>query len=763
MATNVKLNVKYGEKDSLSTIANTNGTLYVATKGDNKAELHVDLNGTRYLISDALTADAELSANSENAVQNKVINSEINDIYTSIANKAPKENGIYYIEGTGSTAGTWLGSDNRFTDLYKGLTIAYKIPIAGGSSTTTLNINGKGEKIVYMNASSKVTTHYPVGTVVILIYDGSSWKVADYNSDTDTKVKVYKKTTDADYPLIASSTATTSITTTGVAVEGLIPSENIPTVNPSNGLVKLKGLIVTDTITGKIQSAGTADSATEANHAATAEIANKLNSNAGSSTKPIYFANGVPVACGSSLGVSVTGKAASADKLNTNAGSSTKPVYFANGIPVLCEDTLNVNISGNADTSNVSGEAAKLGCGNVGSAEIPVHFIGGQPVVCGSELSVDISGNAATADKADALNVSAAIGNASSPIYIDANGNPNVADEIISDVATLKSDLEALEGSFNNDVAALSAHTKNSTIHVTETDKTKWNGYDAGKSDTGHTHNVTHTPGGTVISTFTGKAVNSSAPIETDTTVASSTHTHKYTPAGTISAPTFTGTAGTASASYTPAGTVSQPTFTGTKATISTKYTPSGTVSKPTFTGTEVTTGTGSSTNIYSITGVGSLPNHTYTAPSLTASVSNKCLTLSFSTGSHSFSAGSLPTRSDAISVAIGDHTHKVTAAGTISQPTFGGIEATISAEYTPVGTVSKPTFTGTNATISSSYTPKGSISAPTFTGTEGVTTSITGTVDVASSGHKHSVTASGTVGSTFSGTAATLTTTKDQ
>ena len=53
-----------------------------------------------------------------------------------------------------------------------------------------------------------------------------------------------------------------------------------------------------------------------------------------------------------------------------------------------------------------------------------------------------------------------------------------------------------------------------------------------------------------------------------------------------MAAPVFTGTA------KAPAGTVSQPTFTGDAFTATftgTDYTPAGTVSQPTFTGTQVT------------------------------------------------------------------------------------------------------------------------------------------------------------------------------
>ena len=78
---------------------------------------------------------------------------------------------------------------------------------------------------------------------------------------------------------------------------------------------------------------------------------------------------------------------------------------------------------------------------------------------------------------------------------------------------------------------------------------------------------------------------------------------HSYTPAGTVSKPTFTGTAFNSSGSYTPAGTVSTNETENKTATVSpaasgaATYTPSGTVTQPTFTGTAGTvTVTGTAT-----------------------------------------------------------------------------------------------------------------------------------------------------------------------
>ena len=87
--------------------------------------------------------------------------------------------------------------------------------------------------------------------------------------------------------------------------------------------------------------------------------------------------------------------------------------------------------------------------------------------------------------------------------------------------------------------------------------------------------------------------------------------------------------------------------------------------------------------------------------------------------------------------------TGKVTAAGSVSQPSFTGTKTTITtsitpkgsvaistaapagsqaATYTPSGTVSKPTFSGTAGTVNVSGTPKGTVSIGTGTGTANYT-----------------------------------------
>ena len=237
---------------------------------------------------------------------------------------------------------------------------------------------------------------------------------------------------------------------------------------------------------------------------------------------------------------------------------------------------------------------------------------------------------------------------------------------------------------------------------------------------------ATITSKGNVSSTFTGTPVTSGVPSKA-ATVASASHTHSFTPSGTVSQPTFSGSAGTTNAhtnSGTYVSTVAASDHTHTISSIS------GTISKPSFTGTAVSSGIPSATtDVNSITGVGTLP-------SLSAEVKNKCLEFTFS-------AGALPSY-NTVTVASNGHTHSVTATGSVSQPTFSNGSASI-------GTPSKTTDVSAIA-HTHSFTPSGTVSQPNFTGNAGTTSSIDGTATVAASEHTHTLTAQGSVSSTFTG-----------
>ena len=157
-----------------------------------------------------------------------------------------------------------------------------------------------------------------------------------------------------------------------------------------------------------------------------------------------------------------------------------------------------------------------------------------------------------------------------------------------------------------------------------------------------------------------------------------------------------------ASASYTPAGTISQPTFTGTKATISAKYT-AATVAISTGTGTANYTPAGivSEPNIDIIQemtdiNVIDVSDGSGRLPSFTATVADETLSLNFNAGKFY--------DTQKVSV-VSNVSATVDRPKFIGNPvelkgSFTGTAGTATASYTPTGTVSEPTFTGTAATI---------------------------------------------------------------
>lgn len=156
------------------------------------------------------------------------------------------------------------------------------------------------------------------------------------------------------------------------------------------------------------------------------------------------------------------------------------------------------------------------------------------------------------------------------------------------------------------------------------------------------------------------------------------------------------------SATYTPAGTVSKPTFTGSSSNVtitatdntSGNYQPKGTVSQPTFTGS-ATTSTGNFTPAGSVS-------------VSTNATSNKTATVS----------------------AAASGTTTYTPGGTVTQPTFSGSAMTSTGDFTPAGTIALSN-TNQTATVSktsgtATYTPEGSVAAPTISvKTAGTTTTV--------------------------------------
>ena len=154
------------------------------------------------------------------------------------ATLATKAKGLIYIEGNSEgTAGTWTGTSSDITEYYDGLMIAYLVQIAGASTGTTLNINGLGAVTCVRQATTGVSTSYPVGSVLIMIYktynSAHYWSVYD-NTGSDTKVRQTLSTTNKNYPLLMSYSVNTATTTN---TDNVSYRCNDIYANPSTGAV----------------------------------------------------------------------------------------------------------------------------------------------------------------------------------------------------------------------------------------------------------------------------------------------------------------------------------------------------------------------------------------------------------------------------------------------------------------------------------------------------------------------------------------------
>ena len=101
---------------------------------------------------------------------------------TNVKLADPANNLTEYIVGNHSTTATstWTGISTKISSLTAGQVIYYKMTSAGTSAAVTLNLTladgtTTGAKNVYYNGSTALTTHFPINSVLCLVYDGTKW------------------------------------------------------------------------------------------------------------------------------------------------------------------------------------------------------------------------------------------------------------------------------------------------------------------------------------------------------------------------------------------------------------------------------------------------------------------------------------------------------------------------------------------------------------------------------------------------------------
>lgn len=238
--------------------------------------------------------------------------------------KAPKSHGIHYIEGTGSTAGTWLGAHTDITEYYSGLVLAYKIPVAGATATT-LNINGLGAVTVVKNATSAISTNFAVNSVIFLVYTVDSngtayWKAHDYDSNTKTSTGTSQK---ADTKLfLAGATTQAASPTTYSNSKVYIGTDNCLYSNGTKVATSLSDLGITATAAELNKMDGVTATTTELNYVdgVTSSIQTQLNGKQASVTGAASTITGDNLTASRALISNSSGKVAVSAVTSTELG-----------------------------------------------------------------------------------------------------------------------------------------------------------------------------------------------------------------------------------------------------------------------------------------------------------------------------------------------------------------------------------------------------------------------------------------------------------
>lgn len=174
MATNIVL--KHGELDTLQSVTPKDGTLYVAKRNDDAtAELHVDLDSTRYKITELpVTTSADGLMTSSDKIK-------LN--YTNIAWGTCST-------AAGTAAKTITLSGNNKWALTAGSIVVILFSNTNTANNPTFNVNGTGAKSVYYQNAIISTSSLNYGGYknrpMIFIYDGNYYRFAAWGYDSNT-------------------------------------------------------------------------------------------------------------------------------------------------------------------------------------------------------------------------------------------------------------------------------------------------------------------------------------------------------------------------------------------------------------------------------------------------------------------------------------------------------------------------------------------------------------------------------------------------
>ena len=195
-------------------------------------------------------------------------------ISTRISNLSDSIENFYFVQGSSSAAGNsssgsylsvkWEGTIPNVPAAYDGLKIAYRVATRTGVATAgvVLSIDGTNYYPVVIQKNTLVTTHYPVGSTVLMVFNSTQtatayltagtkstvtgcWQIMEYDSNTNTSVYQYGDAgtiTAPEYPIL------TRYNNTAVNSSGYVNSytrfNTAATVNTSTGEISAPSMKV---------------------------------------------------------------------------------------------------------------------------------------------------------------------------------------------------------------------------------------------------------------------------------------------------------------------------------------------------------------------------------------------------------------------------------------------------------------------------------------------------------------------------------------
>ena len=323
---------------------------------------------------------------------------------------------IYLLEGNGagSSTNTTIGDSNISTAIIPAATDK----AAGVITTGTQTFSGekKFNNTIFVNdcLASKSITGTNITKLVLLSTPNAN--IGDASHTTSVYFKALLKWICSNYPNKIECTFLGKVTPSSIANTSIF-IYNTSQIDATSGLPQYSSGSYTH-LGGNIYTFGTYNYAFyfreslmsddhyagSASPGGAATSANKLNTNAGSAALPVYFSNGIPVACSTNLGVSITGNAASATKLTSSAGSATQPIYFKDGKPVATTYSLNATVkagvsnriafySGNNEISSASSLKYYTATNNKKAIQTILRIWGS---TYGNDINTTISGKASS-------------------------------------------------------------------------------------------------------------------------------------------------------------------------------------------------------------------------------------------------------------------------------------------------------------------------------------------------------------------------------